>query len=254
MIVALLTLTTGCRLFEEVHEESFTDRADASGLIERGWIPELLPPSASDIHVKYDVDSNEAVVSFSYAPADEDDLGSACTRTPHIPTPTMRASWFPDGVENTAAHSFMCDDGYLVTDGNDGYYWSDATALTVNDLHSDAERYVYLDGRLATVVGYVDFDNIFDRRDTEYGYEAIGFVLKPGQFADAVMFAVFPEGSDPHPLFDRIYAARPDDESQGLRLMATGTISVAEQPTNFSTSLGYEIAVADPEDVSIVGP
>jgi hypothetical protein len=253
-VIALLLLATGCRLFDETRDETFGSRAEASDLIERGWIPPFLPPSAADGRIRYDLDGNEILLTFSYAPGDGDALESACTPAPNVPTPAVGTSWFPEGIENDADTTYVCDDGYLALRGNTAYYWSDAAALTVADLDADPERYVSLDGKQVTLTGYVDFANVLDRRDTEYGYEAIGLVDEPGRYANPVMFAVFPDGVDPHPLFDEIYAARPSEDEGDVRVMATGGLTVAEQPTNFSTSLGYEIAIAHPDDVVVLAP
>jgi|GEM_PF-1470426 hypothetical protein len=252
--IALPVIATGCRLFDEVREETFGDAAAASQLVEHGWIPEFLPPSASDGHIRYDLDDNETILSFSYAPADAGTLEAACTPASNVPTPAVRASWFPVGIENDADAVYACEDGYLALRGSTAYYWSEPAALTVADLDTDPERYVYLNEERATITGYVDFANVHDRRDTQYGEEAIGLAGEPGRYADPAMFAVFPDGVDPHPLFDEIYAARPGVDEGDVRVMVTGILTVSELPTNFSTSLGYLIAVADPTDVDVLGP
>lgn len=254
--IALTTIlvAAGCRPSGEVREESFDDRdeAVASGLIERGWIPGFLPASAAAIHLKYDIGTNEAALTFAYDPADIDELIGACAAIPLVPTPTLQADWLPPGVAVDADRSFVCDDGYVVADGGVAYYWSTDAGLSVVKLDADPEKYAYLDGERAVIIGYLDFGNIFDTRETEYGYEAVGFVRKPGQFADPVMFAVFPSSSDPHPLFDEIYANSPADEGDGLQLIVAGRLELSEQPTNFATDLGWGMNVVSPVDVVVL--
>ncbi|WP_353310300.1 hypothetical protein [Candidatus Albibeggiatoa sp. nov. NOAA] len=42
----------------------------ASGIIQRGWIPEFLPKSAYNIDVKYNLDNNHGFVQFYFSPLD----------------------------------------------------------------------------------------------------------------------------------------------------------------------------------------
>jgi hypothetical protein len=45
------------------------DDARADRLFERGWLPDLLPPSARDIRVTSDLDKNSCDGEFSFDPA-----------------------------------------------------------------------------------------------------------------------------------------------------------------------------------------
>ncbi len=125
-------------------------------------------------------------------------------------------------------------------------------AIRVTDLHAHPKEYQPLNGQQATVVGYVDFDNILDQRETYYDHEAIGFVSQPGQTGDVVFFADLDTSLDPRPLFDRLYCLRPDYETKGLQIAVTGTLHVSEQLTNFTTGLGYEMDVSSLDDVVIL--
>jgi hypothetical protein len=46
------------------------DELRASGLIERGWVPEFLPRSATDIEESHDLDTNRGWASFKYKAGD----------------------------------------------------------------------------------------------------------------------------------------------------------------------------------------
>lgn len=53
-------------------ESSFAtyEELKASGLIERGWIPEYLPKSATEIRESHDIDTNSGWASFQYEVGD----------------------------------------------------------------------------------------------------------------------------------------------------------------------------------------
>jgi len=48
--------------------------AQASGIIARGWLPDVLPSSAHNIRVSTDLDLNTSAGEFSFAPAEFDAL------------------------------------------------------------------------------------------------------------------------------------------------------------------------------------
>ena len=67
ILIIILAITVCSCDWLERPEYSFpnTDQAIKSGLIEKGWIPKgLLPQSAKDIQVNYDMDTNETWVAF----------------------------------------------------------------------------------------------------------------------------------------------------------------------------------------------
>ena len=50
-----------------VTDESYATYAEArdAGLIDRGWMPDFVPPSATDIHEVHDLDTNAQILTFS---------------------------------------------------------------------------------------------------------------------------------------------------------------------------------------------
>ena len=60
-----LFATAGC---SDRYEASFSTYADAKsrGALERGWLPEFLPDSATEIREEHDIDSNELWVTFNF--------------------------------------------------------------------------------------------------------------------------------------------------------------------------------------------
>jgi hypothetical protein len=76
-VLTLLVLALSCG---ETRESHYPDRAAAvsDGAIKRGWLPEWLPRSATNIDEWHDLDTNRTIASFSYAPTDPPILPSEC--------------------------------------------------------------------------------------------------------------------------------------------------------------------------------
>jgi hypothetical protein len=54
------------------------DELTASGLIERGWVPEQLPRSATAIEESHDIDTNQGSASFNYKMGDTAAADEGC--------------------------------------------------------------------------------------------------------------------------------------------------------------------------------
>jgi len=255
LFVGLLSLA-GCGMLSDVRSNSYKDydAVVAAGEIERGWVPDFLPHSATDIHLKYDLDTNAVLLAFRYADDDGQALSQVCTPTDSVTSPALDANWWPNDLQKDGTTLFFqCPgDSFLAIDAGRGYYWSGMNTISVTELYAHPKQYQHLEGQIVTVVGYVDFDNILDKRETYYDRETIGFVRKPGQHADAVFFANFDSSVDPHPLFDRLHQLEPKYYDTGLRLAVTGKLHAFEMPTNFTTDIGYEVVVQSLEDVVIL--
>jgi len=256
----MMAFLAACNPLTAVNDHQYDDYASlaAAGEIEQGWAPDFLPASATDIHLKYDLDANAILMAFDFAPEDGGALARACTPLNQIFPPKLTAKWWPEGILGDAAAVFYeCPNGYLAIRGTQGFYWSGvqvpANVITVSALDAHPDKYLDLDGKQVTVLGYVDFDNIHDSRETFYQQEGIGFVRKPGQRADAVFYAYFSPDSDLHPLFDELYALRPKHyEKADLQLLMTGTLHAYDQDTNFTHRKAYVIDVGDPANVVIL--
>jgi len=76
-VAVLLFLVAGCG---ETSTARYATREEAAkdGAILRGWLPEWLPASASEIYETHDLDTNKSSAFFRYAPGDEPKLPSAC--------------------------------------------------------------------------------------------------------------------------------------------------------------------------------
>ncbi len=139
-ISVALFLVTGCasaRLFftdQQTYAYADYKAAQASDMIERGWIPEYLPESASDINLKYDIDTNEIMLTFQFDPAEMDDFLSQCApadlTAADFPQ-QLSASWWPDDLQwaDTAVPRYVfygCNSAYLAVDEaqNQVFFWS----------------------------------------------------------------------------------------------------------------------------------
>ena len=58
------------------------EELSASGLIERGWVPEHLPRSATEIEESHDIDTNRGWASFKYKVGDTAAANQGCRLLP----------------------------------------------------------------------------------------------------------------------------------------------------------------------------
>lgn len=65
-------LLSGCAALSDTVTNSYATLADAraDGLFDRGWLPDVLPESAVDIHTSNNLDLNFSVGDFSFSPTD----------------------------------------------------------------------------------------------------------------------------------------------------------------------------------------
>jgi len=100
----------------ETVESRYPDRAAAvaDGAIRRGWLPEWLPSSATNIEEWHDLDTNRTVASFSYEASDAPVLPSEC----RFPDPRTAKIWAekkaPESV-SSSVRVFRCPE-YSETD------------------------------------------------------------------------------------------------------------------------------------------
>ncbi len=70
LIIVLLTLTLAACGDVVTSRYATLQDARADQLFERGWLPDLLPPSAHDIRTSNNLDLNTSSGEFSFSPAD----------------------------------------------------------------------------------------------------------------------------------------------------------------------------------------
>ena len=107
-VFALALLPLGCSLERpEVSYKNFAD-AEQHGAIERGWIPNWIPGSATDIRELHDLDTNESMMAFELPPGAAWDLPSNCVKVSYneVQPPRFRSSWWPSAKEQKSAYDF----------------------------------------------------------------------------------------------------------------------------------------------------
>jgi hypothetical protein len=76
----LLAALSACDSVEREYEDVFEARRDR--FFERGWLPDILPASASQIKVKYDLDTNASQGEFRFEAGDFADFARGLVRDP----------------------------------------------------------------------------------------------------------------------------------------------------------------------------
>ena len=109
IVVSLLAavLLLGCT--DETFDASYatTSAALADGAVERGWIPEWIPSSATDIHEVHNLDSNQSALSFTLPEAAWRPPAS-CRRTDsgEFSEPAFDRPWLPSSQDMAVAYDF----------------------------------------------------------------------------------------------------------------------------------------------------
>jgi hypothetical protein len=133
--VIILLITAACERVESVYPDARA--AISAGEIERGWIPAFLPPSAKDIHVKYDLDTNEVWLRFSMDPSEVGSIENSCRRieTVEAVLPERAGFWWPERLteeQGSALHQsggythYRCENGGSIAikrAGREVLYW-----------------------------------------------------------------------------------------------------------------------------------
>jgi hypothetical protein len=82
--------------------------AVAAGELARGWLPEWIPSSASDLHLQSDLDSNEWWLRFQLPGAARDSLKSRLeavdAASVRVSKPSRAAWWFDGLIQNEPAN------------------------------------------------------------------------------------------------------------------------------------------------------
>jgi hypothetical protein len=147
IIIILIFFTLFLKCDFESPEEVYSDYNTAieSEIFGDGkWVPvSLLPSSAKNIHVKYDIDSNEVWLLFDYDSISSLNIKSICLRIlirkEMLPRYNRSAeiSWWPSSITNQTGYSKMDEefvfyncmaiyDGMVAIDAKRKkfYYWS----------------------------------------------------------------------------------------------------------------------------------
>lgn len=112
---------SGCDAFlQHIGERNYYELSDGSeafeaGVIERGWLPEWLPKDIENIHLYYDLDTNERALSFDVANAATFKWFPECVSTNTATKPRLRTRLFPRSVHRMSGLK-DCVELYAVRD------------------------------------------------------------------------------------------------------------------------------------------
>jgi hypothetical protein len=117
VILVLLLFAAGCKESFESNYPTY-DAAIADGAVKRGWLPDWLPKSATDIHEWHNIDTNATIASFAYGQAEPSVFLAGC----HPETQTRRnhgrASWWPNDQAWRGIKVYRCDERIVYGDGH----------------------------------------------------------------------------------------------------------------------------------------
>lgn len=125
LIVLILTTGVLTACAAEVPEVSYRnlDAAMADGAVDRGWVPDWLPPSAQDIKEKHDLDTNRQIMRFTAPSWNGESLPDHCRSIESTEPSSLTAPWWKESIDETAIKVFVCDGGFLAIDHPYSYFW-----------------------------------------------------------------------------------------------------------------------------------
>lgn len=132
MLLAGIALS-GC---SEVQEAAYTNlqAAKAAGAIERGWIPEWMPQSSTNLREAHNLDTNRSSLSLRFSADERWSPPANCQSIGPLdaPVPRIRLRWWPSDVPPSSTmvqrHTyFSCSDKneFVAVSSADGelLYW-----------------------------------------------------------------------------------------------------------------------------------
>jgi hypothetical protein len=105
----LVVLAVACEQWEVLEETySSRDQLVRDGAITRGWIPEWIPASATDVREVHDLDTNRSQLAFAYREFDTAALAPSCkseTQSRITVARTALRSWWPPELTVASAET-----------------------------------------------------------------------------------------------------------------------------------------------------
>jgi hypothetical protein len=150
LCAALLFFATGCGpdpLDKHAAYDTFAD-AVADGASQRGWLPDFVPVSATDLRESHNLDTNRQWLGFRFDPVDLDRMQQVLTPVPlaNVEFPDSRATrkraWWPVTLQHSlpeleAQYDFFTymsggpqgNTGFVAIDKSQplAYYWTSDT-------------------------------------------------------------------------------------------------------------------------------
>lgn len=124
-VTALLGAVTlaGCAVDRYDAEYADVFDAKAEDAVDRGWVPEWMPESASDIRTSHLPLDGASILSADLG-SNRDSINDACELINDAAGPALSAPWF-DTDAATSGETLQCDDNrFVVVDGDRLYAWT----------------------------------------------------------------------------------------------------------------------------------
>jgi hypothetical protein len=112
LLACFAFLAAGC---SETFEKHYADRREAEkdGAVVRGWLPDWLPSSATDIREIHNLDTNKSAFSFSIQRGWSPPEAAGCVQALSAAAPSVRFRQFPSHIEQRAG-VLKCGDLFVL--------------------------------------------------------------------------------------------------------------------------------------------
>lgn len=112
-LIASLLVFSGCADTVIIEKYSNIDEAREAGAIARGWLPDWLPSSTTNITEKHDLDTNRSVSIFQVPLADRKIFVELCEPTKNYEPPIYFLAEFQIITQETDKF-LLCDDQFAL--------------------------------------------------------------------------------------------------------------------------------------------
>lgn len=114
---------TGCAV--DRYDASYVDvfAARAEDAVDRGWVPEWMPESASNIQTSH-LPRDGASILAAHLGGDRETINEACELVPSADAPVMSAPWFDEQAATDGEARKCDDDRFVVVEGDLLYAWT----------------------------------------------------------------------------------------------------------------------------------
>lgn len=122
LVSSIISLSACDAFLQHIGERKYEEHADMASALEarsteRGWLPEWLPSEMTNIHLYYDLDTNERAISFRLPDSETFEWFPECVAEEASTRPRLKTRLFPstphkmDGVQD-------CVELYAVRDSS----------------------------------------------------------------------------------------------------------------------------------------
>jgi len=120
-LILPIYLLAGC---SDALDASFDDweAVNASGSIERGWIPYWLPKEATNIQERHNLDTTAIAFSFDMPVSNPKISELTCPKAVNVPKPDIHLKTFPPNIQKLG-NIKICDGFYMRRSNRTFYLW-----------------------------------------------------------------------------------------------------------------------------------